>query len=58
MQSNETLYENKARDDQKNIYVVTRNIWRPAMNKEIKNAQSALLSYISARDFLRTREKC
>ena len=26
--------------------------------KEIKNAPSALLSYISTRDFLRTREKC
>ena len=27
-------------------------------NKEIKNAPSALLSYISTREFLRTREKC
>ena len=27
-------------------------------SKEIKNAPSALLSYISTRDFLRTREKC
>ena len=26
--------------------------------KEIKNAPSALLSYISTREFLRTREKC
>ena len=26
--------------------------------KEIKNAPSALLSYISTRKFLRTREKC
>ena len=27
-------------------------------NREIKNAPSALLSYISTREFLRTREKC
>ena len=27
------------------------------LNKEIKNAPSALLSYISTREFLRTREK-
>ena len=26
--------------------------------KEIKNAPSALLSYLSTREFLRTREKC
>ena len=26
--------------------------------KEIKNAPSALLSYISTQDFLRTREQC
>ena len=26
--------------------------------KEIKNVPSALLSYISTREFLRTREKC
>ena len=26
--------------------------------KEIKNAPSALLSYISTREFLRTRKKC
>ena len=26
--------------------------------REIKNAPSGLLSYISAREFLRTREKC
>ena len=29
-----------------------------AYTKEIKNAPSALLSYISTREFLRTREKC
>ena len=30
----------------------------PLIIKEIKNAPSALLSYISTRDFLRTPEKC
>ena len=30
----------------------------PLRRKEIKNAPSALLSYISTRNFLRTREKC
>ena len=31
---------------------------REFSTEEIKNAPSALLSYISTRDFLRTREKC
>ena len=30
----------------------------PLRRKEIKNAPSALLSYISTWEFLRTREKC
>ena len=35
----------------------TLNLSAQFLNKEINNAPSALLSYVSTREFLRTREK-
>ena len=49
-----------------NVYVdlifltqsISVELTRNSNTKEIKNALSALLSYISTREFLSTREKC
>ena len=44
---------------QRQTEIKTSEILRTrAFIKEIKNAPSALLSYISTREFLRTRKKC
>ena len=40
------------------IIIMMKIITKIIYNKEIKNAPSAMLSYISTQEFLRTREKC